>query len=554
MRLNHFLTKSQSIFTCNNSRNCNPPIIPFIQLFRQRHTMQKFSEWKFTVPGLLSQFPVDPIEENFVRRVPNAVFSRAAPTPLTKDLQLVSFSSDACSHILDLDPCVSEDPLFVNFVGGGQLAEGSVPLAHRYGGHQFGYWADQLGDGRAILLGEFVNNKGERWELQLKGAGETPYSRTADGRAVLRSSIREYLCSEAMEALGIPTSRAAALVVSKDMVVRDQFYNGRMKKEPAAIVLRLAPSWFRIGSLEILSKNREVPILKQVVDFMIDNFYPELGPSNYTGFFKTVVDLSASLVAKWMAVGFTHGVLNTDNMSLLSITIDYGPFGYLDAYDSSYIPNHSDDYGRYSYANQPKIFKWNMARLAAALEPLLAAEETATMTETIRNYDHLYRGYFLDHFRKKLGLTAPSENEEKLIQLLLHVMEEKRADFTQTFRQLSLVSLEQGDFSQYWALDPMSKDQRFLEFLELYRKILGDLDVSEEERQSTMKAVNPQYVLRNWMAEAAIRQAELEDFQLTNLLLKVLKNPYQVNDEAEQLGFSILPPTWSCSLRVSCSS
>ena len=291
-----------------------------------------------------------------------------------------------------------------------------------------------------------------------------------------------------------------------------------------------------------------------MVDFMIDNCYPQVEAGNYAEFFTTVVEESAALVAKWMAVGFTHGVLNTDNMSLLSITIDYGPFGFLDTYDPSYIPNHSDDYGRYSYENQPKIFKWNLARLALALEPLLTKEETPKLAETLENYDSLYHGFFLAAFRRKLGLTAPSQDEEKLIQLLLDMMESQRADFTQTFRQLGLLDLDLPDFAQHWALLAVQQHIHFDEFLRLYKKILADLNISEIERRSVMKACNPQYVLRNWMAETAIRRAEADDFHLTNVLLKVLKNPYEVNDEAEQLGFSKLPPNWSCSLRISCSS
>lgn len=302
------------------------------------------------------------------------------------------------------------------------------------------------------------------------------------------------------------------------------------------------------------SRYEETDNLKQIVDFLIENCYPQLKAHDYAAFFKTIVNESTALVAKWMAVGFTHGVLNTDNMSLLSITIDYGPFGFLDAYDPSYIPNHSDDYGRYSYENQPKIFKWNLTRLALAIEPLLSKEQAAEVTETIKNYDSLYQECFLSAFRRKLGLTAPSQDEEKLIQLLLDIMETQRADFTQTFRQLGLLDLEQPDFSQHWALLAIQPHVHFDEFLQLYKKVVADLNIGEQQRQSIMKTSNPQYVLRNWMAEAAIRQAEADDFHLTNVLLKVLKNPYEVDTEAEELGFSKLPPNWSCSLRISCSS
>ncbi|XP_046463291.1 protein adenylyltransferase SelO, mitochondrial-like isoform X1 [Daphnia pulex] len=358
-----------------------------------------------------------------------------------------------------------------------------------------------------------------------------------------------------MHALGIPTSRAAAIVVSKDKVVRDQFYNGRMKYEPTAVVLRLAPTWFRIGSLEILTREKEVTNLKQVVDFTIEHYMPTIPQGNYLKFLTTVLEQSAALVSLWMAHGFTHGVLNTDNMSLLSITIDYGPFGFLDSYNPSFVPNHSDDEGRYSYLNQPKIFKWNMARLADALQPLLSAEEQKEAAATIGRFDEIYQQQFISIFRRKLGLSKAAKDEVKLVQLLLDMMQQRRADFTQTFRQLGAIHLDNIELGEeHWALHSITTHPSFSEFISLYQRIVQETGISDEERCRVMNGVNPRYVLRNWMAEAAIRQAEKDDFHLTHLLSKVLSKPYDKDDEAESLGFSNPPPDWACSLRVSCSS
>lgn len=527
---------------------------------------KSMSEWSFNQPNLLAEsFPIDPIKENHIRRVPKCLFSRVNPEPLKKGLQLVSASDDVLTGILDLDPKVKEDPLFAKFIAGNELLPGSQPMAHRYGGFQFGYWADQLGDGRAILLGEYINSQGERWELQLKGAGKTPYSRSGDGRAVLRSSIREFLCSEAMEALGIPTSRAAAIVVSSDTVVRDQFYSGRLKMERAAVVLRLAKSWFRIGSLEILQRENELDNLRKVVDFTLRHCYPQhltapTSSKGYVALFRTIVEESATLVAKWTSVGFAHGVLNTDNMSLLSITIDYGPFGFLDSYDPSFIPNHSDDEGRYSFGNQSRIFKWNLSCLARALSPLVDEGDRPELAEILAGFDSAYQDRLVELFRLKLGSEGPLDGEQetqwaRLIQLLLDMMELNRADFTQTFRQLSRIDLKTSavpDDDELWAVKSISGHPNFPAFLALYRDLT--LSINEEDRRSLMDRTNPQYVLRNWMAESAIRQAEADDFGPTNALLRILRRPYEVDQEAESSGYSRPPPSWSCSLRVSCSS
>lgn len=282
---------------------------------------------------------------------------------------------------------------------------------------------------------------------------------------------------------------------------------------------------------------------------------PSLEQKNYVKFYETVVQQSAKLVADWMACGFTHGVLNTDNMSLLSITIDYGPFGFLDSYNPLFVPNHSDDEGRYSYVNQPKIFKWNLACLARAIQPILTVDEQKQIAEVITQFDQMYQDQYTANFRRKLGLLKPNKDEAKLLQLLLDAMQQRRADFTQTFRQLGQIDLNNIVLDEgHWALNSISTHPNFGEFIELYQRIVNETEVSEEERRTIMNSANPQYVLRNWMAEAAIRQAEKDDFHLTNLLLQILRNPYVKDAEAETLGFSKPPPDWACSLRVSCSS
>ena len=254
-----------------------------------------------------------------------------------------------------------------------------------------------------------------------------------------------------------------------------------------------------------------------------------------------------------MAVGFAHGVLNTDNMSLLSITIDYGPFGFLDAYDPTFTPNHSDDEGRYSYAHQPSIFKWNLARLADALEPIVSTEDAQSMVVFLENFDIMYKNEFSKEMRLKLGVPQHPD-EDRLVRMLVFMMESQRADMTQTFRQLGEIDLDTVELAECWALQSLSQHAKFQEFISLYKKIRDESNVSESERKATMARSNPRYVLRNWMAEAAIRQAETDDFQLTRTLLRILRNPYEMDQEAEQLGFSKPPPCWSKSLRVSCSS
>ncbi|XP_005386951.1 PREDICTED: UPF0061 protein ETA_18310-like [Chinchilla lanigera] len=518
--------------------------------------------WTLSSADLIAVFPVDPVKENYVRKVENCIFSIAFPTPFKSRVRLVAVSKDVLEDILDLDVSVSETDDFIQLVSGGKIVFGSVPLTHRYGGHQFGVWADQLGDGRAHLIGIYMNRQGEKWELQLKGSGKTPYSRNGDGRAVLRSSVREFLCSEAMHALGIPTSRAASLVVSDDEVWRDQFYSGNITKERGAVVLRVAKSWFRIGSLEILAHYGELDLLRTLLDFIIQEHFPLVdvkGPNRYLDFFSTVVSETAQLIALWMSVGFAHGVCNTDNFSLLSITIDYGPFGFMEAYNPDFVSNTSDDEKRYKIGNQANIGMFNLNKLLQALNLLLDPNQKQLAAQILDGYPDLYYTRFRKLFKAKLGFLGEEEGDDELIAFLLHLMGETEADFTMTFRQLSEITesqlLELNIPQQFWALKTVSKHELFPTWVSQYLlRLKSNMNDSDSERRERMTTVNPRYVLKNWMAESAIQKAERNDFSEVRLLQQVLRHPFQKCSMAEKAGYASPTPSWAKDLRVSCSS
>ncbi|XP_025904571.1 uncharacterized protein LOC112955464, partial [Nothoprocta perdicaria] len=507
-------------------------------------------------------FPIDPIQENYVRNVRNCIFSVAYPTPFKSRVLLVAVSKEVIENILDLDISVTERADFLQWISGEKLTPGSIPLAHRYGGHQFGIWAGQLGDGRAHLIGVYTNSHGERWELQLKGSGKTPYSRNGDGRAVLRSSVREFLCSEAMHYLGIPTSRAASLVVSDDDVWRDQFYNGNTKKERGAIVLRLAKSWFRIGSLEILAHSGELDLQRKLLDFVIQEHFPSIAMNDsnrYLEFFSTVVLETANLIALWMSVGFAHGVCNTDNFSLLSITIDYGPFGFMDSYDPNFVPNTSDDEGRYKIGNQANVGLFNLNKLLQALKPLLDPRQKQLASQILEEYGKHYYSRFTELFKRKLGLLGENENDNYLIAFLLKLMEDTKSDFTMTFRELSEITEDQLKElhipEEFWALQDLAKHELFPEWVAMYLlRFNHNKGDSDTKRRKRMASVNPRYVLRNWMAESAIQKANLNDFSEVHLLQQVLQHPFHRQQAAEKVGYSLRPPGWARDLKVSCSS
>ncbi|XP_041421778.1 protein adenylyltransferase SelO isoform X2 [Xenopus laevis] len=522
----------------------------------KRMKVYSVDQWSLSPDDVLDELPIDPNRNNYVRRVHKCIFSCVSPTPFTSEVRLIAVSEDVLENLLDLAVSVGATDEFLQFVSGRDFT-GWRPLAHRYGGHQFGVWAGQLGDGRAHLVGTYINRFGERWELQLKGSGRTPYSRDGDGRAVLRSSVREFLCSEAMHHLGIPTSRAASLVVSDDAVWRDQFYNGNLRKERGAMILRVAKSWFRIGSLEILARSGEFELLRNLADFIITNHFPSINskdPNRTLAFFSIVVSETASLVALWMSVGFAHGVCNTDNFSLLSITIDYGPFGFMESYDADYVPNTSDDEGRYRIGNQANAAMFNLNKLRLALNPLLDARQQQLATQVLEGFPGLYYQRFTELFRSKLGMLGENDLDLTLISSFLDLMASAKADFTMSFRQLSEISLDELQSltipQEYWALQDISRQNNFPAWVDAYiLRLKRNLEDTDAKRRRRMMLINPRYILRNWMAESAVRKAESNDFSE-----KTLGRPFHTQKMAEEAGYSQRTPAWARHLKVSCSS
>src|SRR4051812_26104161 len=374
----------------------------------------------------------DPESRNFVRQVAAAAYSRVAPTTVSAP-RLLAWSDD-CAALLGLSRPTDAT---VEILAGNRLAPTMRPYAARYGGHQFGHWAGQLGDGRAITLGEIIATDGRRQELQLKGAGKTPYSRTADGRAVLRSSLREFLCSEAMHWLGVPTTRALSLVATGEAVIRDMFYDGNPQPEPGAVVCRIAPSFIRFGNFQILAATQELDLLKRLADWVIREHFP--GVDSYEAFYGEICRRTALLMVDWMRLGFVHGVMNTDNMSVLGVTIDYGPYGWLEGFDPMWTPNTTDAQGRrYCYGNQPGIAQWNLARLAEALLPLVPKDE---LEQALVLYGDTFNAAWPRALAQKLGLASI---DDEMTRGLYDALAEAETDFTLFFRRLAALPLEPG--------------------------------------------------------------------------------------------------------------
>jgi uncharacterized protein YdiU (UPF0061 family) len=464
----------------------------------------------------------------------------------------VAFSSSAAKLIgLELDPNgLPADPAWLDICAGNSLATATHqfanPLSTVYSGHQFGVWAGQLGDGRAILLGE-INGQ----ELQLKGAGRTAYSRMGDGRAVLRSSIREFLCSEAMHSLGIPTTRALS-VVGSEMPVR------RETVETVAVCTRLASSFLRIGHFEHFASLRDTSRLQELADLLIQHHYPECQKATnpYLELFKQICGRNAKLVAQWQAVGFCHGVLNSDNISVIGLTIDYGPFGFMDQFQIDHICNHSDQGGRYAYYRQPQIMHWNMACLASAFLPLIelnhdANESQTHLREALEEFAVSYAKAWQSLFRQKLGLTTAQDGDTHLIERLLQAMHDSRVDFTFFFRNLS--NVRQGQVIQTIVLRDQFLDRELIDqWFSDYLNRLKSENRSDEKRQIAMNLVNPKFVLRNHLAQVAIDKAKQHDFSEIQILLKILANPY--DEQVEYEAYSMPPPPDIERVEVSCSS
>jgi len=473
--------------------------------------------------------------------LPAAFHTRLAPQPLNNP-RLLHANADA-ARLIGLDPAVLDTSEFLSVFSGAQPLPGGDTLAAVYSGHQFGVWAGQLGDGRAHLLGEVEGPEGS-WELQLKGSGMTPYSRMGDGRAVLRSSVREYLASEAMHGLGVPTTRALALVVSDDPVMRETV-------ETAAIVTRMSPSFVRFGSFEHWSSRRQPDQLRILADYVIDRYYPECrdpqdDAASILHLLRAVTRRTARLMADWQAVGFCHGVMNTDNMSILGLTLDYGPYGFMDGFRLGHVCNHSDTEGRYSWNRQPSVALWNLYRLGGSLHALVP--DIDGLRAVLDEYEPVFTRAFHERMAAKLGLAAWSPEDEPLLDDLLKLMDANQADFTLTWRRLAdAVSGRRGAFEDLFIDRPAAA--AWLDRLLARHAQDGRPGSAVAE---AMNGVNPLYVLRNHLAEEAIRAAKSGDTSEIDTLLKLLRNPYV--DQPGHERYAGLPPDWAGSIEVSCSS
>lgn len=541
----------------------------------------------------IQRLPGDLEGRNFPRAVTGALWSTVQPRVATSP-SLVAFSGDLADE-LGFALNAQDMPQFTEVMAGNQLLPGMQPYAMVYGGHQFGNWAGQLGDGRAINLGEAVTPSGQHFTLQLKGAGPTPYSRTADGLAVLRSSLREFLCSEAMHYLGVPTTRALSLVTTGDPVRRDMFYDGRPGWEPGAVVCRVAPSFTRFGHFELPASRGDLPLLRQLLDVTLATDFPHLGaPSKaaYVAFFHEVCQRTATMIAHWMRVGFVHGVMNTDNMSILGLTIDYGPYGWLEGFDLDWTPNTTDAQGRrYRYGNQPTIALWNLAQLGNALYPLVEAVEP--LNAGLDVYRQTLEQARQRNTAAKLGLQQWQPEDDALVEALHRLLQLAETDMTIFYRRLADVDLQlQSVYAETIDATPLMDalydqpdaktaspsggqhgvgndasvtgssvyPEHLQQWLQQYR-LRVQQDVKQDpdalaRRYALMQATNPKYVLRNYLAQQAIDLAGEGDFSLVQRLLEVLKRPYDEQPEHEALFAK--RPEWArnragCSM-LSCSS
>jgi len=515
--------------------------------------------------SFVQSLPGDPLAEPRPRQVHSALYSRVTPSRVSSP-RLIAHSREVAA-MLGLSPENVASAQFAEVFSGNALLEGMQPYSANYGGHQFGNWAGQLGDGRAITLGEVIVDDGQRFELQLKGAGRTPYSRTADGRAVLRSSVREFLCSEAMHHLGVPTTRALSLVVTGDQVVRGMFYDGNPQPEPGAIVCRVAPSFIRFGNFELPAARDDLPLLENLIDFTIARDFPELATALHgdktelrSRWFAEVCARTARMIAHWMRVGFVHGVMNTDNMSIVGLTIDYGPYGWTDNFDRDWTPNTTDaQFRRYRFGQQAQIAHWNLGRLASALAPVFPDHEPPHAG--LQRYVDAYIEAETANIAAKFGLAQCLDEDAEAMQTLHGLLERGEIDMTIFFRALSEIDLQTPTLQPFAAAfyDAAKRDQvegDLLAWLRTYAvRVIRDARPADV-RRTQMHAANPRYVLRNYLAQEAIDRAEQGDYAGIGELLDVMRRPY--DDQPGKERYAERRPDWArskagCSM-LSCSS
>lgn len=510
---------------------------------------------EFELDNHFLNLKADSLKETAPRQVYDAFYSFVTPRTFVNPKLLLRSSESAQLLGIEESDLNSEsmDQLLT-----AQKDLGVTPYACCYGGHQFGHWAGQLGDGRAITFGQ-IKGKEETYTVQFKGVGPTPYSRSGDGYAVLRSSIREYLMSEAMAHLGVPTTRALSLSLSGEQPLRDRFYNGNLKVEPGAIVCRIAPHFLRFGSFEIFTAREDVDNLKVLLDYTIDHYFPELkvkSKSDYIHFFEAVVQKSLGTLIMWQSIGFVHGVLNTDNMSISGETIDYGPFGFLDEYDPSWTPNTTDAQNRrYRYENQPNVVLWNLFKLANVLYPLY--EEAKAFEGVLDRFKLQFEQQMFEKNKLKLGLYTEQGKDEKMIDSLFHLLAESKADYTLFFRRLSELNVDEISFesiSELFYIEQLPDEliQQWNDWLNSYSNRLHNQGVDDLTRQQKMKQQNPRFILRNYMLEEAIEKAEDGDYSLLTEFSELIKSPYKDNTAAD--SWVVKKPSSAGDSSLSCSS
>jgi uncharacterized protein YdiU (UPF0061 family) len=469
---------------------------------------------------------------------------RRDPSPLSDPYQ-IAVNPDV-ARLLDVRESELERPEFLRLSAGSARFGPVRPFAAVYAGHQFGTFVPRLGDGRAITLGELQTADGRRFEWQVKGAGATAFSRFGDGRAVLRSTIREYLASEAMAALGIPTTRALAIAGSDDPVFRE-------RPETAAVLTRVAPSHLRFGTFEFFHYRGEFDAVKELADYTVSRFYPHLQPiaddgERYAAFLREVTVRTAQLIAKWQAVGFAHGVMNTDNMSILGLTLDYGPYGFLDAYDAGFICNHTDEAGRYSFERQPTIGLWNCSALAAALGSLVSKSDAEA---ALAAYEPAFHSAFLGLLRAKFGLENAQDGDAALFLACFEALQNGRVDYTNFFRALGGLTRTSTSYDDTLALMFENRSEWY-DWQRLYRDRLAGEVRGDAARSAAMAAANPAYVLRNYLAQNAIEAAEARDYTEIGRLQAALREPFEARPE--RAAYAAPPPESARHIVVSCSS
>lgn len=482
--------------------------------------------------------------DNRDARLPAAFHARVQPQPL-REPRLLHFNTEAAA-LIDLDPQEAQRLEFTEIFAGNRALPGAEPIATLYAGHQFGSWVPQLGDGRAMLLAQVRNARGELWDLQLKGAGQTPFSRFADGRAVLRSSIREYLCGEAMHHLGIPTTRALCLIGSSEPVRRETF-------ETAAVICRMAPTHIRFGHFEVFYAREQYEHLRALADHVITQHFPAVG-GDYAAWLTQVVERTARLMAQWQSVGFCHGVMNTDNMSIIGLTLDYGPYGFMDGFDAGHICNHSDEGGRYAWERQPMIGHWNLSKLLQACLPLLHDDPDEALrigSAILDRYPPAYASAMTALWRAKLGLREARETDIELINRYLQLLHDGRSDFTRSFRHLSRVD-SRSDAPASGVREEIASLDAFDQWVGDYRARLRAEGSDDAERMARMNAINPKYVLRNHLAQRCIERAQQGDASEIDRLMRLLRRPF--DEQPENEADAAEPPPEARHIEVSCSS